>query len=100
MPNKHYALRSVLIAALLPAISVGFTNSAEPAPVEQTLGAIRDCMARSPAPWPDTWQQEYVETIRHAITSHQDTPQYAVRRSIELFVHNLQTMCMRQEMQQ
>ena len=49
VPYKHYALRSVLIAALLPAITAGLTNSEEPALVEQTLQAIRDCMARSPA---------------------------------------------------
>jgi len=42
MPYKHYALRSVLIAALLPAISVGFTSSAEPALMEQSLQVIRD----------------------------------------------------------
>ena len=47
MPYKHYALQSVLIAALLPAISVGFTNSAKPVLMEQALQAIRDCMARS-----------------------------------------------------
>ena len=68
MPYKHYALRSVLIAVLLPAVSVGFTSSEEPAMVEQSLGAIRDCMVRSPAPWPDAWQQEYIDTIRHAIS--------------------------------
>ncbi len=48
MPYEHYVLRSVLIAALLPAISVGFTNSAKPVLMEQALQAIRDCMARSP----------------------------------------------------
>ena len=30
MPDKYYALRSVLIAALLPAITAGLTNSEEP----------------------------------------------------------------------
>jgi len=90
MSYKHYALRSVLIAALLPAISVGFKSSARPALMEQTIGAIRDCMVRSPAPWPDEWNQEYVDTIRHAITKHQDTPRYAerlciLRRGFELY---------------
>jgi len=65
MPYNDYALRSVLIAALLPAISVGLTNSAEPALVEQSLQAIRDCMARSPAPWPE------------AVTYIRDYPRFA-----------------------
>jgi len=94
MPDKYYALRSVLIAALLPAISVGFTSSAKPPVVEQTLQAIEDCMVRSPAPWPVAWQQEYVDTIRHAISLHQDTPRYAerlgiLRRGFELYWQDL-----------
>jgi len=79
MPHKHYALRSILIAALLSAISVGFTSSAKPALVEQILQAIRDCMARSPASWPDAWQQEYVDTIRHAISLQKEATQYEAR---------------------
>ena len=82
MPYKHYALRSILIAALLPAISVGFTSSAKPALMEQILQAIRDCMVRSPAPWPDAWQQEYVDTIRHAISLQKEATQCAVRLEI------------------
>jgi hypothetical protein len=39
-------------------------------------------MARSPAPWPDEWQHEYIDAIRRAIGSHQDAPQYAVRLEI------------------
>jgi len=49
MPDKYHALRSVLIGALLPAIFAGKMGSAEPALTGQTLQAIRDCMARSPA---------------------------------------------------
>ena len=74
MPYNHYALRNVLIAALLPAISVGLTSSEEPALVEQSLQAIRDCMVRSPAPWKDAWRKEYVDTMRHAISLHQEAP--------------------------
>ena len=48
MPDKYYALRSVLIAALLPGIIARVTGSAELALTEQSLQAIRDCMARSP----------------------------------------------------
>jgi len=82
MPDKYHALRSVLIAALLPGMVARVTGSAKPAPADQTLKAIQDCMARSPAPWPDEWKQEYIETIRSAVELHQDTPQYAVRLEI------------------
>jgi len=64
MQDKYHVLRSVLIAALLPAIFAGKMGSAEPALTEQTLQAIEDCMAHSPAPRPDEWKQEYLETIR------------------------------------
>ena len=79
MPDKYHALRSVLIAALLPAIFAGKMDSAL---TEQTLQAIEDCMARSPAPWPDEWKRQYLETIRSAVESHQDAPHYALRLEI------------------
>jgi len=41
MPDYYHTLRNVLNAALLPAISVGFTSSAKPALAEQSLQAIR-----------------------------------------------------------
>lgn len=82
MPDKYHALRSVLIAALLPGIVAGMMGSPEPALTEQTLQAIKDCMARSPAPWPDEWKREYIETIRSAVELHQDTPHYTVRLEI------------------
>ena len=94
MPDKYYALRSVLIVALLPGIIARVTSSAELALTEQTFQTIRDCMVRSPAPWNDAWQQEYVDTIRHAISLHQDTPRYAerlgiLRRGFELYWQDL-----------
>jgi len=82
MQDKYHALRSVLIAALLPAIFAGKMGSAEPALTEQILEAIQNCMAQSPAPWPDEWKQEYLDTIRRAVESHQDAPHYAVRLEI------------------
>jgi len=82
MQDKYHALRSILIAALLPAILAGKMVSAEPALTEQTLEAIRNCMARSPAPWPDEWKRQYLETIRRAVELHQDAPHYAVRLEI------------------
>jgi len=49
---------------------------------EQTLEAIRNCMARSPGLWPDEWRQEYFDTIRSAVESHRDAPHYAARLEI------------------
>ena len=47
MPDKYYALCSVLILALLPGIIARVTSSAELALTEQSLQAIEDCMAHS-----------------------------------------------------
>ncbi len=82
MPDKYHALRSVLIVALLPGMVARVSSSAKPAPADQTLKAIRDCMADSPTPWPDEWKQEYIDTIRNAVGSYQDAPHYAVRLEI------------------
>ena len=57
-------------------------DSAGPALTEQTLQAIEDCMARSPAPWPDEWKRQYLETIRRAVELHQDAAHYALRLEI------------------
>lgn len=82
MTYKHHALRSTVIVALLPGMVGRAIGPPEPALAEQTLAAIQDGMARSPAPWPDAWQREYVDTIRSVIASHQDAPQYAIRLEI------------------
>ena len=82
MPDYHHTLRNVLIALLLPAIVVGAAGSKRPEPAGHTLEVIRDCMGRSPAPWPGEWNQEYVETIGSAVESHRDAPQCAVRLEI------------------
>jgi hypothetical protein len=39
-------------------------------------------MARSPAPWPDAWQREYLDTIRRAVTAHPDGAQCRERLAI------------------
>jgi hypothetical protein len=49
---------------------------------EDVLSAVRECMAKSPLPWPNAWQHEYVDTIREVIGANQDTPQYAARLEI------------------
>ena len=82
MPYKYHPLRSLLIVALLMGIVAIVTSSAELTPVEQTLQAIDDCIARSPAPWPDEWKKEYIDTIHRVIKSYQDIPQYAERLEV------------------
>jgi len=72
----------VAIATLRTEVVVATADAAEPGPTEQTLAAVRECMAKSPAPWPDAWQQEYLDTIRAATISHQDRPRYAERLRI------------------
>jgi hypothetical protein len=39
-------------------------------------------MMQSPAPWPDEWKREYVETIRRAVELHHDALRYDVRLAI------------------
>jgi hypothetical protein len=82
MSYKHYALLSALVVAFLPGMVGKAIGSAEPNMIEQTLAAIQDCVADSSTPWPDAWQSEYVDTIRHVIASHQDISEYATRLEI------------------
>ena len=51
-------------------------------PTDQTIEAIKDCMAHTPTPWPDEWKLEYLETIRTAIKRHRNVPYYALRLEI------------------
>lgn len=39
-------------------------------------------MARNPAPWPDAWRQEYLDTIRKAISSDPNAPEFPRRLEI------------------
>ena len=82
MLYKHHALRILLSLAVSFGIVGKARISAEPAQSEQILAAIRTCMAGSPAPWPDAWQSEYVDTIRQAIASDHNSPPYAMRLEI------------------
>ncbi|HON90027.1 MAG TPA: hypothetical protein PKZ07_00520 [Sedimentisphaerales bacterium] len=53
-----------------------------PSALNQTLVAVRDCLVRSPAPWPRAWQQEYIETIRQAAIHDPNAFQYDRRLHI------------------
>jgi hypothetical protein len=82
MLEKYHVLQSVLITAFLMGVVAGATDSAEPDLTKQTFQAIEDCMTRSPGEWSVEWRQKYLETIRKAIESHEDTEHYAVRLEI------------------
>jgi len=83
MTDKYHVLQRIFITLLLARVAAGATDSSsEPTLTEQTLQAIRDCMDRVPDPWPDEWKQEYIETIRKAIESYQDNPQYNLKLDI------------------
>jgi len=82
MRDRYHALRSALIAAVLPAAFGGKMGSAGPALTEQTREAIEKCISRSAPPWPDEWKKDYIDTIRSAIESHGHTKHYAERLEI------------------
>jgi len=58
------------------------TDAEGPSSLNQTLAAVRDCMVRTPAPWPQAWQQEYLETIRQAAIHDPNAFQYDRRLHI------------------
>jgi len=82
MTDKYHALRCIMIVVLFWGISVGATSRENPSLADQTLEIIREYMDRSPAPWPDEWKQEYIETIGSAVELHRDVPHYALRLEI------------------
>jgi hypothetical protein len=73
----------VVLAVLSARVARAATDSAEPAPLGQALAVVQDCMVHSPAPWPDAWQREYLTTIREALSSDPNRPNYAT--NIEVF---------------
>lgn len=75
-------LVAIGIVALVTGIPAWAEGPAEPDPLAQALAAIRECMAKSPAPWPQAWQEEYLETVRQVAVAHQDSPEYAARLEI------------------
>lgn len=69
----------VVLVAGIPARPEG---PAEPNSLAQALTAMRDARAKSPAPWPQAWEQEYVETIRQVAVARRDSPEHAARLGI------------------
>jgi len=75
-------LVAIAMVVLVTGIAAWAKGPAEPDSLAQALAAIRHEMTKSPAPWPQAWQQEYVETIRQVAVAHQDSPGYAARLEI------------------
>ena len=70
-----------VLAALSCGLAGEATGSVSPG-LEEAFVAVQDCMARSPAPWPDDWQHEYLDTIRRAAAPRPDALQSAERLAI------------------
>jgi hypothetical protein len=54
----------------------------QPSAIDSVLVAVGNCMTRSPAPWPEPWTQEYLDTIRQAVAAKPDASEYARRLQI------------------
>lgn len=53
-----------------------------PDPLEHTLATVRECMARAPAPWPQQWQDQYVDAIRRGLAGDPNRAGYAEKLEI------------------
>lgn len=73
---------AIVIGCVLSAIAFAGPPESAPDLIAQTLATIRDCMARSPAPWPSEWELEYVDTIHETVVSQRDDLQCARRLQI------------------
>jgi hypothetical protein len=74
---------SVLFAPMfLWGTAAGGVDASEPCTVEGVLASVRDCMAGYAPPWPESWQREYLDTIRQAAVSDPNVCQYTRRLQI------------------
>jgi hypothetical protein len=71
-----------VLQALTAGVMATDSNSAEAAVRDQTLAAIRECVTKSPPPWPQAWVEEYVATVRDTMDAHKSTAQYQCRLDI------------------
>jgi hypothetical protein len=81
-----FILSELLVAITITSLVTGTPawgeGSAEPNSLAQALATVRDAMTKSPAPWPQPWQEEYTETIRQVAVARRDSPGYASRLDI------------------
>lgn len=79
MTLRHHVLRCVWIVTCLPALAGGAGGPGTPVLTGQTLARIRECLAASPAPWPQAWCDEYVDVIRDALDVPEEPSDFARR---------------------
>lgn len=81
MGHRHNIAAGRLLTILLTALACHSTSFGTSSEMEQTLAAVEDCIAASPASWPPVWCNEYVEAIRDASTVSDEPSDYALRLS-------------------
>lgn len=75
-----FVLLVVLVCAWGPIAKGSDPN--QPSTVDSVLAALRDCMTQHPAPWPEAWTQEYLDTIRQAVDANPDAAEFDRRIQI------------------
>ncbi len=75
-------LRIMPVLIVWSGVMAAVCDSAPLVPLDETLAAIRACIEKSPAPWPEAWQREYIEAIRPTIVSAREPLQSARRLQI------------------
>jgi hypothetical protein len=72
--HQRSGVRALVVSAtpmlMAAALAVHAEDPESRGSMEKALAAVRDCIAKSPAPWPPAWQEEYVDTIRATLASH------------------------------
>lgn len=75
-----FVLLIVLICAW--GVTTKGADANQPSAIDGVLATVRDCMTQHPAPWPQAWKQEYLDTIRQAVAANPDVSEYARRLQI------------------
>lgn len=82
MINKYHVLSLAFATAIVLTITGLLEGSESATPMEQTLQAVHEYMIDHPVPWPETWQNEYIDTIRRATVLPEEPSDYTMRLSI------------------
>lgn len=75
-----FVLLVALVCACGPTAKGADPN--QPSAIDSVLAAVHNCMTQHPAPWPEPWTQEYLDTIRQAIATAPDAAEHARRMQI------------------
>jgi hypothetical protein len=73
MTSQFHIVRIVIVLFILSDHPAWAATSSPLSAGEEVLEVIRACMGTSPAPWPEAWCREYIDTIRQATTAGQNT---------------------------